>query len=103
MPVREIIVICLVVIMASIIGIQWEWLAVEKLQNRGLESQIEYLQTQAEAESERYEYAQQQADVQLKQMQKQVTQVIAAHVPKKCNDAMKWAINEAKAFREVEL
>ena len=94
------VVICsILVILSSIIAVQWEWLAIEKLEKRNLQSQLEYLQTQAEAESERFEYAQQQADEQLKQMQQQVDEVFKAPVSKKCNEAIEWAIEEAKSFQ----
>ena|SRR5271165_3148267 len=101
MPIRDIVIIGVIVIMASIIGIQWEWIALEKMDNRSLSNELYNLQVQSIEEAKRYEEAQAQAQDELNKMQKQVKQVLVANVPKKCTDAMKWAINQAQTFRDV--
>ena len=99
----KIVCICAFIVMASIIAIEWEWLAIEKADNRALQTQLEDLQIQSEAEVRRYQDAQEESDAQYEEMQKQVKTVMAMKVPKKCDEAIKWAIEEAKEFRTYQL
>jgi hypothetical protein len=101
MPVKDVVIIGVIVIMASIIGIQWEWIALEKMDNRSLSNELYDLQVQSIEEAKRYQEAQVQAQEELNKMQKQVKQVLVANVPKKCTDAMKWAIDQAQTFKDV--
>lgn len=65
------------------------------------EERFAQLASDAEAEAHRYAEASDEAAAQIEAQQKQIQDIMTAKIPKKCSDAIRWAIVEAKGFHAI--
>lgn len=64
-----------------------------------LQSQMEIIKQQAEYQNSRYEQMRKEAQEEIKKASERANEVLLAEIPKDCNDATKWAIEQAKNFQ----
>lgn len=63
-----------------------------------LTAQIEKMKNDAKTLSLQYDNARKQAEIDLQQAKEQTDAIMLAEVPKKCKEAIKWSIKQAKSF-----
>ena len=66
--------------------------------NKALTAQIEQLKNDAKTLSLQYDNARKQAEIDLQQAKQQTDTIMLAEVPKKCKEAVKWSVKQAKSF-----
>ena len=66
--------------------------------NVELTAQIEKMKADAKTLSLQYDNARKQAEIDLQQAKEQTDAIMLAEVPKKCKEAVKWSVKQAKLF-----
>lgn len=94
----EAIKISIILLFFSVCLMEWGAILYYREQANACHDQFMQLEQQADEEARKYAEASDQAAAQLEAMQKQVNDVMNAKIPKKCSDAIRWAIVEAKGF-----
>jgi F0F1-type ATP synthase membrane subunit b/b' len=61
-------------------------------------AQIDVLRNDSLEQAERFDDARKQADDQMRRIQDENKKILNAKVPKDCNKAVQWALNEAHNF-----
>ena len=82
----------------SVIVVQYQLLQSANIQIAQLETQITTLKAQSDIAQARYNEAQKQAEIEIKKSHDQVNEIMSAKVPKKCDAAISWGIDQAKRF-----
>lgn len=88
--------ICTMIVMGTITKITMD--RNDTLQSRinDYKAEIANLDQLSQEQAERYEEAQRSANKQMRQIQEQARLILATKVPKGCEEAIKWGLNEAR-------
>lgn len=67
-------------------------------ENKTLTAQIEKMKADAKTLNLQYDNARKQAEIDLQKAKQQTDLIMLADVPKKCKEAVKWSVKQAKSF-----
>jgi hypothetical protein len=70
----------------------------DKIEIDGYQMQIEQLQLESEEQEKRFEESRKRAKWEMQRIQQDTRKILAAKVPKNCDQAMAWGLNEARNF-----
>lgn len=66
--------------------------------NEEYKTEINKLELQAEQQAKNYDAARQDANKQMRHIQDSAKIILATKIPKGCDEAIKWGLNEAHTF-----
>ena len=98
----DIILLCILIGIICVLGIKYVNVSNDlnrcQTQQFKYQTQINTIMAESQEEIRRYEDARKQAQFEMNQIQGETRKVLATRVPKDCNKAMAWGINEARRF-----
>lgn len=89
-------ILCIVFFIVMYIELQIIHIVGEK--NASLHAEMESLEQQSKRQAQVFEQSRKQAIDDMRQANKESTQIMLANVPTNCDDAITWGINEAHNF-----
>lgn len=93
---RVLAILCIAFSIAMYIELQF--IHIVGKQNASLHAEMESLKEQNKRQTQVFEQSRKQAIDEMRQANKESTQIMLADVPTNCDDAIKWGINEAHNF-----
>lgn len=69
-------------------------------ENNALHAQLTQLANESKIKNQQYQEAHAEAEKSIKQSQQKINELLDAKIPKDCQSAISWGIQQAKGFKE---